>query len=83
MPLLRPPGAIAEEAFLQACTRCTACAEACPHGAIFRAPARLRGAEGTPVLDPFRSPCRMCPDLPCVRACPTTPSSFVLIPAES
>lgn len=69
LPLLRPPGAIEEAAFLAACTRCTACAEACPHGAIGPAPARFREATGTPILNPIDSPCRMCPDRPCVAAC--------------
>lgn len=71
LPLLRPPCAIAEEAFLSTCTRCHACVKACPHHAIVPAPVRLRGAAQTPILDPFHSPCRMCDDLPCVQACPT------------
>ena len=69
LPVLRPPGAIEESAFLAACTRCNACVEACPHGAITLAPARLREAAGTPVLNPVESPCRMCAELPCVAAC--------------
>lgn len=68
-PVLRPPGAIEESAFLATCTRCNACAQACPHDAITVAPARLRGAAGTPVLNPIESPCRMCAELPCVAAC--------------
>lgn len=71
LPLLRPPGAIAEEAFLAACTRCRACAEACPHQAIVAAGPRFREAAGTPILNPLESPCRVCADLPCVAACPT------------
>lgn len=69
LPVLRPPGAIEEAAFLAACTRCNACVEACPHGAITLAPARLREAAGTPILNPVESPCWMCADLPCVAAC--------------
>lgn len=69
LPVLRPPGAIEESAFLAACTRCNACVEACPHGAIALAPARLREAAGTPVLNPIAAPCRMCAELPCVAAC--------------
>ncbi len=68
-PLLRPPGAIAEEAFLAACTRCGDCAGACPHDAIVSAPQSLREAAETPIIDPIRSPCRMCEDLPCIAAC--------------
>lgn len=71
LPLLRPPGAIEETAFLAACTRCDACIPACPHEAIGRASPRLRGAAGTPVLNPAQSPCRMCDDRPCIAACQT------------
>lgn len=69
LPVLRPPGAIEEAAFLAVCTRCNACVEACPHDAITLAPARLREAAGTPILNPVESPCRMCAELPCVAAC--------------
>lgn len=71
LPLLRPPGAMDEDAFLRLCTRCDACAEACPHDAVVPAPVRLRGAAGTPVIEPLTAPCRMCADLPCAVACPT------------
>jgi ferredoxin-type protein NapG len=69
--LLRPPGAVAESDFLEACTRCGDCAEVCPHDAIREAPARLREAQGTPIIDPHASPCQMCEDLPCISACET------------
>lgn len=68
-PVLRPPGAVEETAFLEGCTRCDECIKACPHGAIVHAPERFRGAAGTPMIDPMRSPCRMCEDFPCISAC--------------
>lgn len=68
-PIHRPPGAIEESAFLVECTRCGACIEACPHDAIVLAPARYRGAAGTPMIDAASAPCRMCPDTPCIAAC--------------
>lgn len=68
-PVLRPPGAVAEDDFLAHCTRCDACVEACPHDSIIHAPARFRAAAGTPMIDPMRQPCRMCEDTPCVTAC--------------
>lgn len=68
-PLLRPPHAVAEPLFLSGCTRCRACLEACPHGAIIPAPARFRAAAGTPIIDPITQPCLLCTDTPCVTAC--------------
>lgn len=69
VPVLRPPGAVAEPDFLAGCTRCGDCVAACPHGAVVLAPARLRQAAGTPMIDPAGAPCRSCPDAPCIAAC--------------
>ncbi|TPV94155.1 MAG: 4Fe-4S dicluster domain-containing protein [Myxococcales bacterium FL481] len=69
VPVLRPPHAVAEEAFLRGCTRCFDCGEACPHGAIQLAGPRFRGAAGTPMIDTARAACQLCPDKPCVQAC--------------
>lgn len=69
IPVLRPPGAVSEAAFLDACTRCGDCISACPHGAITLAPARLRGAADTPMVDPAKQPCLLCEDTPCITAC--------------
>lgn len=70
-PILRPPGAIEENAFLDGCTKCDACIEACPYDAIVHAPIRFRSAAGTPMIDPSPAgqPCRMCEDFPCIAAC--------------
>lgn len=67
--LLRPPGALAEQDFAALCTKCGDCIGACPHNAIEKAPAQFRGAAGTPRIDPARAPCRLCEDMPCIRAC--------------
>ncbi|MBF0561797.1 MAG: hypothetical protein HQL37_07200 [Alphaproteobacteria bacterium] len=66
----RPPFAGDEGAFLLACTRCDKCIDVCPHGVVFRLPARygVRVA-GTPVLDLLNRGCRLCEDWPCVAAC--------------
>ncbi len=69
MPLLRPPGAIAEEPFLAGCTKCGDCHSACPHQAIRNAGPRFREAAGTPMIDPHEQPCLACPDTPCITAC--------------
>lgn len=69
-PVIRPPGAVREPLFLERCTKCNACVDACPHDAITHAPTRFRHAAGTPMIDPAVAPCRMCDDLPCITACP-------------
>ncbi len=70
VPLLRPPGAISERAFLQACTRCDKCIHACPKDAIQRAPKKMGFLiMDTPYIDPIKVPCVMCDDLPCISAC--------------
>ena len=69
-PLLRPPGALDELAFLATCTRCGRCRGACPQGALVEAPPGAGLAMGTPCLVPRGMPCFLCADLPCVAACP-------------
>lgn len=69
-PVIRPPGAVDEPTFLERCTKCDKCAEACPYDAITQAPIRFRAAAGTPIIDPAVSPCLMCSDYPCISACP-------------
>jgi ferredoxin-type protein NapG len=69
IPVLRPPGAVAEAQFLEMCTRCDACLDACPHGSIKLAPHRFKDAAGTPMIDAFDAPCHMCDDMPCISAC--------------
>jgi ferredoxin-type protein NapG len=70
VPLIRPPGAISERQFLQACTRCDACIHACPKDAIRKAPKSMGFlVMGTPYIDPIKTPCVMCDDLPCIPAC--------------
>ena len=68
---VRPPGALPEMGFLAACTRCGDCVRACPAQAIVAVPADGGLAAGTPRLQLDREPCIACPDMPCVRACPT------------
>ncbi|MBI5185938.1 MAG: 4Fe-4S dicluster domain-containing protein [Nitrospinae bacterium] len=67
---IRPPGAVDEEAFLSLCTKCDDCLKACPHGSIKKAGGEWgRRIKGTPVIIPSEGPCRLCEDLPCIKAC--------------
>jgi len=68
---LRPPGAIAEKRFLAACVRCGKCAQACPYRSIKMAGGEAGVGIGTPVIVPREMPCYLCPDLPCITACPS------------
>lgn len=60
-PALRPPWSLAEAAFLDACTACDACVEACPENVLTVAGGRH------PVFDPHRGECTFCGA--CVEAC--------------
>lgn len=68
--LLRPPGALDELAFLTACTRCDECLPACPQDALLKAPPGAGLSAGTPYVHPRSMPCFLCPELPCIQACP-------------
>lgn len=68
---IRPPGAIDEVAFLSTCTRCRECVDHCPYHAIQRMPVSAGVAANTPFIDPATESCHLCPDLPCISACPT------------
>lgn len=69
--LIRPPGALPGDAFDAACIRCGLCVQACPYDTL-----RLFGPDGstdagTPYFVAREVPCEMCPDIPCLQACPT------------
>lgn len=69
---VRPPGALDEEAFLAACTRCGLCVRACPYDILKLAELGTNSvATGSPYFTARSAPCEMCVDIPCVPACPT------------
>ena len=67
----RPPWALPESAFVDACTRCDDCLKACPTGII------VRGDGGYPTVDFNRGECTFCGD--CTRVC----TSHALRPADA
>ncbi len=68
---IRPPGALAEEDFLAACTRCGICVEDCPYDILKLARPGEDVPLGTPYFTARSGPCEMCEDIPCVPNCPT------------
>ena len=68
---IRPPGAIAEEDFLSACTRCGICVRDCPYDILKLAELGDEVPTGTPYFTARTGPCEMCEDIPCVPNCPT------------
>ena len=60
---VRPPWALAGDAFTDACSRCDLCLPACPTRIL------VRGMGGFPQVDFRRGECTFCGD--CVSACPT------------
>jgi len=78
--VVRPPGAVDEKLFLELCTRCGICVDACSsEGRGTLEPCGiLDGVSmmGTPKVNPLRAPCEarygICEGrLPCVKSCPT------------
>lgn len=68
---LRPPGAIEEEKFVQACIKCGKCVEACPYDTLKLASVNDDKGLGTPYFEPRKTPCYLCTNYPCTKACPS------------
>ncbi len=68
---IRPPGALDEPDFNAKCIKCGQCVLDCPFNTLDLARAGETLPIGTPYFIPRDIPCYMCPDIPCVKACPT------------
>ncbi|WP_163564215.1 ferredoxin-type protein NapG [Helicobacter suis] len=68
---LRPPGAEDEARFLSLCVRCALCVKACPYDTLKLATLLDYPKMGTPFFEARKTPCYLCPDIPCIKACPT------------
>lgn len=69
--VLRPPGALPEKNFDATCIRCGLCVKDCTYDILKLASWSDDAPLGTPFFLARQDPCRMCTDIPCVRACPT------------
>ncbi len=69
--LLRPPGAIPEDDFLDTCVRSGACINSCPAQAILAIHRHDPDRAGTPYIDPDYQPCVVCETLDCMNVCPS------------
>jgi ferredoxin-type protein NapG len=76
---IRPPGALAEEDFLSACTRCGICVRDCPYDILKLAEIGDEIPTGTPYFIGRTGPCEMCEDIPCIPNCPTGALAHSLI----
>lgn len=69
--LIRPPGALPEQQFLEKCIKCGNCIKACPYNALLPVYQANEFDKNTPALRLGTAFCHFCPDFPCVAACPT------------
>ncbi len=67
--VIRPPGAVDEDTFLETCHRCGNCITACPAGAIRQVQSSDSLRSGTPYIDPDLAPCVVCEECACMKAC--------------
>jgi ferredoxin-type protein NapG len=81
LAILRPPGALREQQFLDTCSRCRKCVEVCPAQCIKIDFSGARGG-GFPYIDPNEMPCVVCDGLLCMHNCPSgalVPTALAMI----
>ena len=68
--LLRPPGALQEDEFIDRCIKCNKCGQVCPFDSVkvLQTEAGIKNF-GTPVIEARRIPCYVC--MKCPPVCPT------------
>jgi len=69
--LLRPPGALDEDRFVDACQHSGQCIDACPANAIFALAPAYGAAARTPAINPDIAACVVCDGLLCTHVCPS------------
>ena len=75
---LRPPGALAEQKFLDTCSRCGICAQVCPAQCIKIDTSGVKGS-GAPYIVASEMACVVCDGLHCMQNCPS--GALVFTPA--
>ena len=70
-PVLRPPGALPGEEFLDRCLSSGQCVHACPVSAIKLAASGDPRLDGKPYIEPQAQACVACDDLSCMHVCPS------------
>jgi ferredoxin-type protein NapG len=79
-PLLRPPGALPEDKFVNTCSMTGQCVRACPVRAIKQTPPDDSRGGMTPYIEPELQACVICEELACMKACPS--GALNLVPRE-
>ena len=68
---LRPPGALAEDQFIDTCQHSGQCIDVCPANAIFALAPAYGATARTPAINPDIAACVVCDGLLCTHACPS------------
>ena len=79
-PILRPPGALPGEEFLDRCLSSGQCVSVCPVAAIKLARSEDPRLDDKPFIDPEVQACVVCEDLSCMQVCPS--GALVPLPKE-
>ncbi len=69
--ILRPPGALPEEAFQSTCSRCGQCVSVCPASCIMLDVEAPNASDSLPHIIARESACTACASIACTNACPT------------